>query len=302
MTSASERRARKRARKEAKAGGSTAANSGSDVNVPAAATVAQLSSPLMPIVFLKSVPDGFYEDQMRDYFTQFGTVRNVRLWRSKKTGKSKGIAWVEFVDMNAASVAAQTMDNYLVFGHLMKCCLLRAAQVPPQLFERRFARPPRPHVASERAARNQNTAAPSTLARQRKRHNRTVKTRTQKLAALGIVYGDDDVVKKADSDDDVKIEDTPPTRSGINSLSSYRSSSAHDDDDDDDYTTAVEDCFTGPYLLEVDSSCTDVSFNTPPNSVRVRKVKSRNVLKSADSQMTATPTAPSVKRTRLSRL
>jgi len=277
-----------------------------DADAPSSTVVdtpAQPSSPIMPIVFLKSVPDGFYEDQMRDYFTQFGTVRNVRLWRSKKTGKSKGIAWVEFVDMNAASIAAQTMDNYLVFGKLMKCRLLRAAQVPPQLFDRRFTRPPRPHAAAERAARNQNMAAPSTLLRQRKRHNRTVQARTEKLAALGVVYGVGGVsadVKKAD-DDDVKIEDAIKTPAGQNlSFSSYRSSanasSAHDDDD---YTTAIEDCFSGPYTLEIDSSCTDISFNTPPNTVRVRKVKS--VFKTPNGTPTISPTSLPVKRKRSSR-
>jgi hypothetical protein len=194
----------------------------------------------MPIVFLKSVPDGFYEDQMRDYFTQFGTVRNVRLWRSKKVCAMRAFrsSLARFVDgqieghcmgrvcRHKCRHYSRTNDGQLfgvwqahemcvrAFLHASLSCagrLLRATQVPPQLFDRRFTRPPRPHASAERAARNQNAAAPSTLSRQRKRHNRTVKARVEKLAALGVVYDDGgvstDVVKKADDDDDVKVED-----------------------------------------------------------------------------------------------
>ncbi len=61
-----------------------------------------------------------------------------------------------------------------------------------------------------------------------------------------------------------------PAGQNLSYRSSANASSAHDDD----YATAIEDCFSGPYTLEIDSSCTDISFNTPPNTVRVRKVKS----------------------------
>jgi len=44
----------------------------------------------------KPLPHGFYEDQMRAYFGQFGEVTRLRLSRNKKTGKSKHYAYVEF--------------------------------------------------------------------------------------------------------------------------------------------------------------------------------------------------------------
>lgn len=36
------------------------------------------------LVYVGHIPHGFYEDQMKGYFTQFGTVTRVRLKRSTK--------------------------------------------------------------------------------------------------------------------------------------------------------------------------------------------------------------------------
>ena len=55
-------------------------------------------------VYISHVPHGFYEKQMRAFFSQFGSVTNLRLGRSKKTGKSRGYAFVEFKFMEVAKV------------------------------------------------------------------------------------------------------------------------------------------------------------------------------------------------------
>lgn len=36
------------------------------------------------IVYVGHIPHGFYEDQMKAYFSQFGTISNIRLSRNKK--------------------------------------------------------------------------------------------------------------------------------------------------------------------------------------------------------------------------
>ena len=48
------------------------------------------------VLYIGHVPHGFYEEQMRGYFSQFGEVSRLRLSRNKKTGKSKHYAFVEF--------------------------------------------------------------------------------------------------------------------------------------------------------------------------------------------------------------
>lgn len=56
------------------------------------------------VVYISHIPHGFYEEQMREFFGQFGIVTNLRLGRSAKTGGSKGYAFVEFKYKEVASV------------------------------------------------------------------------------------------------------------------------------------------------------------------------------------------------------
>lgn len=73
------------------------------------------------------MPHGFFEEQIKKYFQQFGEVKRLRLARSKKTGGSKGFAYVEFEYPEVAQVAADTMDNYLMFNKVVK-----ATFIPPE--------------------------------------------------------------------------------------------------------------------------------------------------------------------------
>jgi nucleolar protein 15 len=81
------------------------------------------------------VPRGFFEPQMKKYFSQFGRVKRLRLSRNKKTGASKHYAFVEFQSSEVADIVARTMDNYLLFGHILRCKFIPADQVHPDLFK-----------------------------------------------------------------------------------------------------------------------------------------------------------------------
>lgn len=73
------------------------------------------------VIYLGRIPHGFYEEQMKAYFGQFGTVSRLRLSRNKKTGASKHYAFIEFAEEEVAKIVAETMDNYLLYGHILKC-------------------------------------------------------------------------------------------------------------------------------------------------------------------------------------
>jgi len=79
------------------------------------------------IVYIGHIPHGFYEEQMKDYFKQFGNITRVRVARSKKTGKSRGYGYIEFLQSEVAKIAADTMNNYLMCGRLLK-----ATYIPPE--------------------------------------------------------------------------------------------------------------------------------------------------------------------------
>lgn len=72
------------------------------------------------LVYVGHIPHGFYEEEMTEYFKQFGKVNRVRVARSRNTGKSRGYGYVEFEHPEVAKIAADTMNNYLMCGRLLK--------------------------------------------------------------------------------------------------------------------------------------------------------------------------------------
>ncbi|CAI9090501.1 OLC1v1025283C3 [Oldenlandia corymbosa var. corymbosa] len=80
------------------------------------------------VLYIGRIPHGFYENEMEGFFKQFGTIKRLRIARNKKTGKSKHFGFIEFQSPEVAKVVADSMDNYLLFEHLLQVRL-----VPPQL-------------------------------------------------------------------------------------------------------------------------------------------------------------------------
>ncbi|CAJ0847673.1 4175_t:CDS:2 [Entrophospora sp. SA101] len=95
----------------------------------------ELTSPTLGVIYLSRIPHGFYEEQMRSYFGQFGTVTNLKLFRNKKTGKSQHFAFIEFESIEVAEIVVETMDNYLLLNHILKCKLIPESQVNPNLWK-----------------------------------------------------------------------------------------------------------------------------------------------------------------------
>lgn len=96
-------------------------------------------------IYLGRIPHGFYEHQMRSYFSQFGTIKRLRLSRNKHTGASKHYAFIEFESAEVADIVARTMDKYLLFGHILQVRVVPPEQVHKDLWKgagRRFKKIP----------------------------------------------------------------------------------------------------------------------------------------------------------------
>lgn len=90
---------------------------------------------------------------MRAYFSQFGDITRLRLSRNRITGRSKHYAFVEFASSAVAKIAAETMDNYLMFGHILKCKYIPSEQLHPDIWKganRRFKKTPWNRIEKKR--------------------------------------------------------------------------------------------------------------------------------------------------------
>lgn len=79
------------------------------------------------IVLLQNIPHGFYEKQLKKYFGQYGDVTRMRLARSEKTGRSKHFAFIEFRYPEVAQIAAESLNDYIMFRQR-----LRTVYIPPE--------------------------------------------------------------------------------------------------------------------------------------------------------------------------
>ncbi|KAJ2984276.1 hypothetical protein NUW58_g6110 [Xylaria curta] len=105
------------------------------------------------VVYIGRIPKGFYEHQMREYFSQFGQVNKIRMSRNKATGQSKHFAFIEFAEVGVAEIVAKTMDNYLLAGHILKVKMVPKSQVHDKLWvgaNRRFKKIPWNKMAGNR--------------------------------------------------------------------------------------------------------------------------------------------------------
>ncbi|XP_037095251.1 MKI67 FHA domain-interacting nucleolar phosphoprotein [Syngnathus acus] len=138
------------------------------------------------VVYVGHLPLGLFEPQLRDYFEQFGTVLRLRLSRSKKTGGSKGYAFVEFDCDEVAKIVAETMNNYLMGERLIKCHVIPPETLHEKLFagsQRTFKKPSKPAVARYNMERTSDQVSKMT----NKLLHKEGKLR-KRLAAQGIDY------------------------------------------------------------------------------------------------------------------
>lgn len=81
------------------------------------------------VLYIGRIPHGFFERQMRAYFAQFGEISHLRLSRNRRTGASKHYAFVEFASGQVGRIVAETMNNYLLFGHILKVRIVPTEEV-----------------------------------------------------------------------------------------------------------------------------------------------------------------------------
>ncbi|KAI8806922.1 hypothetical protein BJ742DRAFT_814827 [Cladochytrium replicatum] len=140
------------------------------------------------VICLSRIPHGFYEQEMKQYFSQFGDVTRLRLSRNKKTGASKHYAFIEFAAEEVAKIASETMNNYLLFNHILKCRFVPAEEVHPNTFvgaNRKFKAIPWRKIHVERQNKPKSEEQEKAIMKRLKKKDELTR---KKLADAGIDY------------------------------------------------------------------------------------------------------------------
>lgn len=71
-------------------------------------------------VFVGNLAFDTKEEDIRELFTTFGRINEIRLVTDKDTGRVKGFAFVEFADASAALSAIRNLDGYDMKGRALR--------------------------------------------------------------------------------------------------------------------------------------------------------------------------------------
>ncbi|KAJ3232547.1 hypothetical protein HDU81_002870 [Chytriomyces hyalinus] len=160
------------------------------------------------VVYLGRIPHGFYEKEMKSYFSQFGEVLKLRLSKNKKTGASKHYAFLEFPSQQVAQIVADTMHGYLLFNQILQCQVVPHDKLHPDTFkghDRRFKTIPWNKLERQRV--NKPLDKNAVVKRTRKLVSRE-NLKRQRLAELGVEYefgGYAQAAKRAKGAQDVQV-------------------------------------------------------------------------------------------------
>ncbi|ENN72963.1 hypothetical protein HUJ04_004016 [Dendroctonus ponderosae] len=141
------------------------------------------------LVYIGHIPHGFYEEEMKKYFKQFGKVTNVKVCRSRITGNSKGFGYIEFKDAEVAQIAADTMNNYLMFKKRIVTEYVPYEKRPKGLFHGKSSTKEYTSVRTRRGkqkfSRNKQLDEETAL-KKTKASVKKFESKVKKLASLGI--------------------------------------------------------------------------------------------------------------------
>jgi len=86
------------------------------------------------VIAVSKLPWGFFENQLREFFEQFGDITRLRLCRSKK-GKTQHKAFIEFEDEEVGLIAAEAFNGMILGGKIVTADVVEPEKIKPSLFK-----------------------------------------------------------------------------------------------------------------------------------------------------------------------
>jgi len=214
------------------------------------------------VIFISHLPHGFFEPQLKGFFNNFGDVLRLRLSRSKKTGGSKGYAYVEFSTLGAAETVAECMNGYLLFNHILKCEVVPYEKLHPATFKgsnRTFKKPFQRTTAIKRLNRTKTAKATKLGLQKLQQKNGKL---SQHLQDLGIEYDLTQVRTDSIKPEDIKVPEKVVKKEEVASTSMAVDSTMN--------TTADG---SGYFLIDEEED--EITFKIPPESANKVRYISR---------------------------
>jgi len=81
-------------------------------------------------------------------------VEKLKVSRSKKTGRSKGYAFLKFVDSEVAKVASDAMNGYFLLEKRLVCHIVPPNKIHPKMFTGKFVKRNWREIASSQVNRS----------------------------------------------------------------------------------------------------------------------------------------------------
>jgi nucleolar protein 15 len=145
--------------------------------------------PIQPgLIRLSGLPYGFFERELYSYFSQFGVVTRLKLIRSKKTGGSRGYAYIEFEDEDVARIASETMHGYLMFRSLIKSRLMDRKKIDTEKLFQNWKRLFTVKTPKQKRALYNRLKSNEQIEKGNQRRAKKLLKQQKKLTAAGIKY------------------------------------------------------------------------------------------------------------------
>ncbi|CAF1052437.1 unnamed protein product [Didymodactylos carnosus] len=140
------------------------------------------------IIRLNGLPHGFFEQELFSYFSQFGKVTRLKLFRSKKTGNSRGYCYIEFEDEDVAKIACDTMNGYLMFRTLIKCRIINREKIDVEKLFKNWKTIHKPMLPSQKRTKYNRTKSMEQLTKSLGRREKKLQKQQELLDQMGIKY------------------------------------------------------------------------------------------------------------------
>lgn len=128
-------------------------------------------------ILIEKLPQGLNEEQLQQYFSQYGKITHMRMARSLCTGKNKQFAYIEFHSPDIGKIAVNIFYKYVMYHRI------GPANVPPHQDQQRYSN------KSIAATEQRNAAAIKQQSRLMpfKQLGRSFRRKDEKLIKAGVI-------------------------------------------------------------------------------------------------------------------